>query len=71
LKALDKGYNFVSNLIAIKGLNTKLYASKVVRIPVVRISGLPLGSPNCENFGAPTWESRDKKPFGCGPRGEL
>jgi hypothetical protein len=25
------------------------------------------GSPNCENFGTPTWESRDKKPFGCGP----
>jgi hypothetical protein len=25
------------------------------------------GSPNCENFETPTWESRDKKPFGCGP----
>ncbi len=21
------------------------------------------------NFGTPTWESRDKQPFGCGPRG--
>jgi hypothetical protein len=29
------------------------------------------GSPNCWNFGAPTWESRDKKPFACGPHGEL
>jgi hypothetical protein len=25
------------------------------------------GNPSCENFGTPTWESRDKKPFGCGP----
>jgi hypothetical protein len=24
---------------------------------------------NCCNFGTPIWESRDKKPFGCGPRG--
>ncbi len=29
------------------------------------------GSPSCWNFGTPTWESWDKKPFGCGPRGEL
>ncbi len=29
------------------------------------------GSPNCGNFGTPTWESRDKKPFECGPRGEF
>jgi hypothetical protein len=28
------------------------------------------GNPNCENFGTPTWESRDKNPFGCGPCGE-
>jgi hypothetical protein len=25
------------------------------------------GSPSCGNFGTPTWESRDKNPFGCGP----
>jgi hypothetical protein len=24
------------------------------------------GSPNRDNFGTPLWESRDKKPFGCG-----
>jgi hypothetical protein len=24
-------------------------------------------SPICGNFGTPTWESRDKMPFGCGP----
>jgi hypothetical protein len=28
-------------------------------------------SPNCGNFRTPTWESWDKKPFGCGPREEL
>jgi hypothetical protein len=28
-------------------------------------------SPNSWNFWTPTWESRDKKPFGCGPCGEL
>jgi hypothetical protein len=25
------------------------------------------GSPKLENFETPTWESRDKKPFGCDP----
>jgi hypothetical protein len=25
------------------------------------------GSPSRGNFGSPTWESWDKKPFGCGP----
>ncbi len=29
------------------------------------------GSSNLSNFGTPLWESRDKKPFGCGPRGEV
>jgi hypothetical protein len=29
------------------------------------------GSPSYWNFETPTWESWDKKPFGCGPRGEL
>ncbi len=28
-------------------------------------------SPSCGNFGTLTWESRDKMPFGCGPRGEA
>jgi hypothetical protein len=27
-------------------------------------------SPNLGNFGTPTWESRDKKPFGCEPYGQ-
>jgi hypothetical protein len=29
------------------------------------------GSLSCDNFGTLTWESRDKKPFGCGPCGEA
>jgi hypothetical protein len=28
-------------------------------------------SPNRDNFGTPPWKSRDKKPFGCGCRGEA
>jgi hypothetical protein len=28
-------------------------------------------SPNRDNFGTPPWESWDKKPFGCGCRGEA
>jgi len=28
-------------------------------------------SPNRDNFGTPLWESRDKKPFGCGCRGVM
>jgi hypothetical protein len=42
-KALDKGYNFALDLIAIGGLHKKLCALKVARIPFVAISGLPLG----------------------------
>jgi hypothetical protein len=29
------------------------------------------GNPSYGNFRTPTWESRDKKPFGCGPHGEA
>jgi hypothetical protein len=28
-------------------------------------------SPNQDSFGTPPWESRDKKPFGCGCRREA
>jgi hypothetical protein len=44
-KALDEGYNFPLNLISINDLHAKLWAPKVARIPVVGISGPPLGSP--------------------------
>jgi hypothetical protein len=43
-KALDKGYNFALNFISIEGLQTKLWAPKIARIPTLRISGFPLGS---------------------------
>jgi hypothetical protein len=56
-KALDKGYNFALDLILIGGLQRKLWA------PQSR------GSPKFGNFKTPTWESRNKMPFGCGPRG--
>jgi hypothetical protein len=44
-KALTKGYNYFINFTSIKGLHKKLWASKVMRVP---ISGLP------------TWESQEK-----------
>jgi hypothetical protein len=55
-KALDEGYNFSLDFIAIRGLHKKLCALKVARVPVVTISGLPPDK---------------KKPFGCGPCGEV
>jgi hypothetical protein len=44
-KVLEKGYNFSLDLISIKGLHTKLWASKLVGDPIFGISGLQLGSP--------------------------
>jgi hypothetical protein len=44
-KALDKWYNFALDLISIGGLHTKLWPHKVVGVPTLGISGLPLGSP--------------------------
>jgi hypothetical protein len=43
-KALNKGYNFVLDIIIIGGLHAKLCAPKVTGVLVVGISGLPLGS---------------------------
>jgi hypothetical protein len=48
-KAFDKGYNFSSNLIMIGGLHVKLCVVKVARVPIVGISGLPLGSPRTKS----------------------
>jgi hypothetical protein len=45
LKAFDKGYNFDSDFISITGLHVKLWAPKVVRVPIMGILELPLGSP--------------------------
>jgi hypothetical protein len=44
-KALDKGYNFASDLTSIRGLHAKLWRPKVAGVPTLAISGLPLGSP--------------------------
>jgi hypothetical protein len=44
-KALDKVYNFVINLNLIKGIQKKLWASKMAKVPIWKILGLP------------TWES--------------
>jgi hypothetical protein len=44
-KAFNEGYNFALNLISIGGLQTKSWAPKVVRVPTLGISRLPLGSP--------------------------
>jgi hypothetical protein len=39
-KAFDKGYNFISKLTSIRCFNKKLWASKVVGIPILRILGI-------------------------------
>ncbi len=44
-KALNKGYNFASNCIAIGGLHTKLWGPKFVGVLTLGISRLSLGSP--------------------------
>jgi hypothetical protein len=48
-KALDEGYNFALDLILIGGLKKKLWAPKITEIPSLRISGLPLGSPETKS----------------------
>jgi len=48
-KAFDKGYNFAWDLISIEGLHTKLWRPKVVKVPTLAISGLPLGSPETKS----------------------
>jgi len=44
-KALNDSYNFVSDLISIRGLHRKLWAPKVSKIPTLAISRFPSGSP--------------------------
>ncbi len=43
-KIIDDGYNFVLNFISIKGVHAKLWAPKVVGVPVMKNSGLPFES---------------------------
>jgi hypothetical protein len=49
LESFRLGYNFASNLIAIKGLHKNLCALKVVGVRVVGISGHPFGSPRTKS----------------------
>jgi hypothetical protein len=44
-EALNEGYNFALNLIAIISLHTKLWGPKVVGVLVMGISGFPFGNP--------------------------
>jgi hypothetical protein len=44
-KALDKSYNFAWDLISIWGLDAKFMCLKIAEVRVVKISGVPLGSP--------------------------
>jgi len=55
-KDLDEGYNFGLDLVAIRPDSWELWPPKV--------SGLHLGQFR-DNFGTPTWESWEKKAFGC------
>jgi hypothetical protein len=47
-KVFDKNYNFSLELVSIRGLHKKLWAFKVVKVPILGISKLP------------TWESWEK-----------
>ncbi len=58
-KDLDEGYKFGLDLVAIRLCSWELWALKV--------PGLHPGQFR-DNFGTPTWESREKEPFGCNPR---
>jgi hypothetical protein len=48
-KALDKGYNFALDLIAIRSLHAKLWGPKIEEVPDVGILRLPLGSPRTKS----------------------
>jgi len=57
-KVLGKGYNFTLDVILIRGLKTKLWAPKVVGVPTLEISGLPVGSPGTKcHLDAGLWAS--------------
>jgi hypothetical protein len=55
-KDLDEGYKFGLDLVAIRLRSRELWAPKGL--------GLHAGQFR-DNFETPTWESREKEPFGC------
>jgi hypothetical protein len=57
-KALNEGYKFFLDLTSIRGLHTKLFASKVAGVSILGISGLPLGSFGTKwHLGVNPWPS--------------
>jgi len=58
-KAFNEGYNFALDFTSIGGLHKKLWASKIVRVPISRILGQKVmglqscKSPNFGNFKTP------------------
>jgi hypothetical protein len=54
-----------------QGVVATLAYSRHVNIYVKIMGPQSRGNPNCDNSWTPIWESRDKMPFGCGPRGEA
>ncbi len=61
-KALEESYNFRLDLVLIRLGSHEIWAPKAL--------GLQLGQFR-DNFETPTWESREKEPFGCSPRRAL
>jgi hypothetical protein len=55
LKFFDEGYNFVLDFTSIESLHKKLWASKLVEVPISRIVGVS------------TWESQEKHHLGVAP----
>jgi len=55
-KDLDEGYKIGSDLVAIRLRSRELWAPKVPRLHPGQFR---------DNFRTPTWESREKEPFGC------
>jgi len=55
-KDLDESYKFDSDLVAIRPGSRELWPPKVPRLHPGQFR---------DNFGTPTWESREKEPFGC------
>jgi hypothetical protein len=49
-KNLNKGYNFVLDLISIGGLHIKLWGPKVARVPTLAILGFSLGSLGTKSY---------------------
>ncbi len=60
-KDLDEGYKFGLDLVAIRLRSRELWAPKVPGLHPRQFR---------DNFGTPTWESREKVTFGRGCRGE-